>query len=958
MQALTIGMHHKTPGLSVVDPRGLPIRSVDYWREVEGDPTQARISRTFYDAAGHAVEQWDPRLWALPKEDPLRRANLTTVFSLSGNALFTDGVDAGWQLSLSGLGNEVLQGWDSRGTGRKVEYDDLLRPLVVFEQGTTEPRRAVERMTYGGPDHGVRNQCGQLIRHDDPAGTVLFEAFSITRRCVKQVRHFTLDPVAPDWPELEVDRQRLLEPGEGTTSTWRFGPLNDLLEQVDAKGNRQAFRLTLDGRLRETRLLLQKLATWQTLVNDIQYNAEGQVTHETAGNGVQTTLLYRAEDGLLSERGAQDASARWLQHLIYDYDRMGNVLSIEDKALPVRYFANQRIEPISRFRYDSLYQLIEAVGWEAGGPNQGPESLGRADPAAVSNYHQTYSYDEGGNLLKLTHVGAQSPGRELKAARYSNRCLPWRDGVPPTEEEIALAFDKRGNCLELNQGRFLTWDLRNQLQSVSPVERDPGRNDSESYVYDGGGQRVRKIRTLQTNARTVEAEVRYLPGLELRTDDGTATKLQVITAQAGLNSVRVLHWETDPPHGMSNDQFRYSLVDHLSSCTLELAGDARIISREIYYPFGATAWFAGDDVIEVSYKVIRYSGKERDATGLYYYGLRYYVPWLQRWLNPDPKGFIDGPNLYQMVGNSPMNYVDSDGGGKTEASELSQSLDKQQALVSSVGGAASDLKNSILNHTYAQHRFKALGRRVVTQLASSAVSTVATSAGTAAGGTLGGLIGPGGATLGAMAGTKAGSKAADALISKVVDTYQLDRPINFKGNEMNPKAFIESVEPKKKLSLATVKLELSAIDPRTSEGRKQIRKKVTTAVVDKGIEKVASKLGPEAPGLIKTGREFYQASQGLKAESLSTAYDETPAVIDMLEFRMQAIKTEFAVSGSADPETFERIAELSTQTQAVVQTLSRNQGFIELVAPKPYAGRRQSLNGTSRSAPARQMSKG
>ncbi|SEC75744.1 insecticidal toxin complex protein TccC [Pseudomonas frederiksbergensis] len=680
MQASTMGMDHQTPGLSVVDPRGLPIRSVDYWREVEGDPTQARINRTFHDAAGRAVEQWDPRLWALPKEEPLRRANLTTVFSLAGNALFTDSVDAGWQLNLPGLGNEVLQGWDSRGAGREVEYDDLLRPLVVFEQGTTEPRKAVERMTYSGPDDDVWNQCGQLIRHDDPAGTVLFEAFSITGKCVKQVRHFTLAPVAPDWPQLEADRQRLLEPGDGAVSTWSFGPLKDVLEQVDAKGNRQVFSLTLDGRLRETRLQLQGLTTWQTLVKEIQYNAEGQVTHETAGNHVQTTLLYSAEDGLLRERRAQDASARWLQHLIYDYDRTGNVLSIEDKALPVRYFANQRIEPISRFSYDSLYQLIEASGWEAGGPNQGPESVGQADPAAVSNYRQTYSYDESGNLLKLTHVGAKNPGRELKAARYSNRCLPWRNGVPPTEEEIAAAFDAKGNCLELDQGRFLRWDLRNQLQSISPVERESGLNDQESYVYDGGGQRVRKIRSLNTNARTVVAEVRYLPGLELRTDSGTREALQVITAQAGLNSVRVLHWETDPPSGVTNDQYRYSLVDHLNSCTLELADDARIISRETYHPFGTTAWSAGPNDTDGDYKTVRYSGKERDAAGLYYYGFRYYVPWLQRWLNPDPAGDVDGLNFYLMVINNPMTFRDANGLAKTGNYEMEVGL-KQRLLL-------------------------------------------------------------------------------------------------------------------------------------------------------------------------------------------------------------------------------------------------------------------------------------
>jgi insecticidal toxin complex protein TccC len=657
---MAMGMHHKTPKLTIVDPRGLTIRSVDYWRTVENVPAEARINRIAYDAAGRAVKQWDPRLWALSQAEPLAPANLTTAFSLSGNALLTDSVDAGWQLALPGLGHEVLSRWDSRGTRREVEYDGLLRPVAVIEQGTAEPRRSIERMTYGGPDQGDQNQCGQLIRHDDPAGTVLFEAFSITGQCVRQVRHFTLDPVAPDWPELEADRERLLEPGEGALSTWRFGPQDHVLEQTDAKENRQVFHLTLDGQLREARLQLHGLTTWQTLVRDIRYSAQGQVEHETAGNNVQTTLVYRPEDGLLMERRAQDASVL-LQHLIYDYDRMGNVLSIEDTALSVRYFNNQRIDPINRFIYDSLYQLIEAYGWEEGTLQQGPASVGRVDPAAVSNYHQTYRYDEGGNLLTLTHVGTQSRGRELKAARYSNRCLPWRNGVPPTEDDIAAAFDAKGNLLELDQGRILNWDLRNQLQSVSPVERVSGLNDRESYVYDGGGQRVRKIRSLQTNARTVVAEVRYLPGLEMRSDNGTGEVLQVISAQAGLNSVRVLHWETAPPSGIANDQYRYSLVDHLKSCTLELADDARIISQETYYPFGETAWFAGAGVVEASYKTIRYSGKERDATGLYYYGYRYYVPWLQRWLNADPAGEVDGLNLFLMVLNNPVTFIDSFG---------------------------------------------------------------------------------------------------------------------------------------------------------------------------------------------------------------------------------------------------------------------------------------------------------
>jgi insecticidal toxin complex protein TccC len=108
----------------------------------------------------------------------------------------------------------------------------------------------------------------------------------------------------------------------------------------------------------------------------------------------------------------------------------------------------------------------------------------------------------------------------------------------------------------------------------------------------------------------------------------------------------------------------------LGSTSLELAQDGRIISREHFYPFGETAYLAGEDVIEVSYKTVRYSGKERDATGFYYYGYRYYMPGLQRWLNPDPAGDIDGLNLYAMVSNNPLTFRDADGLNKTGKYEI------------------------------------------------------------------------------------------------------------------------------------------------------------------------------------------------------------------------------------------------------------------------------------------------
>ncbi|HWH89819.1 MAG TPA: RHS repeat-associated core domain-containing protein [Pseudomonas sp.] len=652
-----MSIHCKTPTLAVNDPRGLAIRTVNYWR-ADARAAEPRIERTLRDADGRAVKHWDARLWTLQATDPQTPASLTSVHALNDILLRSDSTDAGIQVQLPGLAGERLFDWDDRGTCRELEYDDLLRPVAVFEEGSDVPRRCAERFAYGRPDAGdpLRNQLGQLIRHDDPAGSVLLEQFAITGQCNQNTRHFTLEPVAPDWPKARVDRHKLLEPGAGATTQWRYAPLGAVLEQLDAGGHQQAFALTLDGRLRGVDLRIRLQTECHPVVSDIRYNAEGQITQELAGNGVLTTLSYCREDGRLVTRHARDRLGTVLQHLLYDYDRMGNVLSIEDKALPVRWFANQRIDPISRFTYDSCYQLRSATGWEAGTASQGPASIDRVDPAAVTNYSQTYRYDESGNLLELTHVGARN-GRRLKAARFSNRCLPYFDDVPPTEEAIAAAFDPRGNLRALKGGRALMWNLRNQLQSVAPVVRVDGGNDVEQYCYDGAGLRVRKTCSMQTNSRGLVNDVHYLPRLELRSYTGTAEQLQVIIADGGLNSVRVLHWESAPPSG-SNDQYRYTLCDHLESTSLELGEDARIISQETFLPFGETAWSKDT---EVSYKTIRYSGKERDATGLYYYGYRCYLPDLQRWLNPDPAGAIDGLNLYRMVRNNPMTYLDADG---------------------------------------------------------------------------------------------------------------------------------------------------------------------------------------------------------------------------------------------------------------------------------------------------------
>jgi RHS repeat-associated protein len=113
---------------------------------------------------------------------------------------------------------------------------------------------------------------------------------------------------------------------------------------------------------------------------------------------------------------------------------------------------------------------------------------------------------------------------------------------------------------------------------------------------------------------------------------------------------------------------RYQLDNLLGSATLEVDADGQIISYEEYFPYGGTAVIAGRSASEVQLKQYRYSGKERDSvTGFYYYGVRYYAPWLGRWMSPDPAGPMDGLNLFAFVRNNPVDYADVGGYGRVKS---------------------------------------------------------------------------------------------------------------------------------------------------------------------------------------------------------------------------------------------------------------------------------------------------
>ncbi len=619
-----------TPSLLVQDPRTLGIRQVEYLRKMAGEDVQTLITRQHYDVAGRPVAQRDPRL---------PTANTITLFALNGQALRTVSVDAGMTVILPGLAGLPERSWDANGNHRVMTYDDQLRPLTIEENGIPD----VETMTYADSAHDAgHNLRGQLIKLDDPSGTVEFHSVGLTGNGLHETRTFHDD--------------------NSFASRRSFSPLGTVLTRTDAGGHQQKSGYDVAGLLNRVQLQLNEHTTWQTVLQDARYNAAGQIIEQRAGNGVTSHWHYRATDGRLDRHSAQKDSGPVLQDFEYEYDRTGNITRILDHAYTPTYFRNQRVDGHREFRYDTLYRLIHATGHADAPPS---DHLGRpqpTDPADRRNYIESYEYDHGDNLVKTIHVReGTSHTVEVFIDPGSNRGVRWKPGDPPPD--FTRLFDPAGHMLALQPGVPMAWNSRGELDKVTLVERNGSSANDEEYYRYSQGERVYKRHDSHTTKVTHFHEVHYLPGLEIRTNDN-GEELHLITLPLVSGSAVCLHWESGKPSGIDADQLRYTSGDHLGSVSLELDQQARMISHEGYLSFGATAWMAAPVLIEVQYRYIRYSGKEMDVTRLYYYGARYYAPWLGRWTAADPAGAVDGLNLYAFVGNNPIIHVDETGNAK------------------------------------------------------------------------------------------------------------------------------------------------------------------------------------------------------------------------------------------------------------------------------------------------------
>ncbi|MCK9859533.1 SpvB/TcaC N-terminal domain-containing protein [Paenibacillus sp. ATY16] len=665
---------------------------------------------TGYDSKGNVKYEINAKHYYSGISQGTTLKDVQFTYDMQNRLLRTDSRDAGVRLGINNMFDDPAHTWDSRGFHTATLYDGLQRTARIRVDGSDPASNlklanTVEKYVYGDnaglslADAQNRNLLGKLYTLYDQSGVTHYQLYSLQGHIEATEKLLLVDYAAePDW---DAEDEPALN-GESFVTSYSYDGLGRQIAETSADQTVYRTAYNLAGQLQKVTVDFAEQAG-VPFIQDVQYDADGQHSRIIRGNGTITDFVYEETTrrllGITTTRSAADgkgaARSTLLQKLSYAMDPVGNITRMRDDSFDTVFQNQQIVEPLSDYTYDALYRLIQASGRQhpgilpdthATGFKQSmwlpaaPPHLNDADK--LENYTEAYSYDEAGNLVKTRHAAASATWtRTLTVSEDSNRLKEMTAGTQ-TGLPVQLQYDDNGNLRALEHLSSLQWNYRNNLASATVIAREGDQSDCSYFIYESSGHRVRKVleRKISDGITEIQEKI-YVGRLEIKRITRVQNGVQSIILERYTYRVMedermaaiVNFWTKDDP-GRETDaigkrQLRYQLSDYLGSSTMEIDEDAGLISYEEYFPYGGTSYLTGSNQLEVQLKEYRYSGRERDdCTGLYYYGARYYPPWLGRWMNPDPAGMSDDPNMYAFVSGNPIRFADLNGMAKKKKS--------------------------------------------------------------------------------------------------------------------------------------------------------------------------------------------------------------------------------------------------------------------------------------------------
>lgn len=704
--ATSAAAHAGTPSVAHADPVGRTFLTVAHNRLTRNGATvdEFYTTRAVLDIQGHARAVTDAK----------GRLAMRYDIDLAGARLHQASMESGERWAVADVMGRPLYAWDSRDHRVRSTYDAASRPAETLLRQGAGAEVVVARTIYGEaqPGAATRNLRGRVVQQCDQAGVVTTDDYDFKGNLLRSQRQLARNyKTLVDW-SAAVD----LEP-EVFTGTTAYDALNRPRAITSPDGSVYRPRFNEANLFERITVALRGAATETPFVTRTDYNARGQRLQVAYGNGVTTSRHYDAATFRVARITTTRGSHR-LQDLHYTYDAGGNITHVQDDAQQALYFANAVVDPHIDYEYDAVYRLVAASGREHAGQLSAPEptwdDVSRVrlahphDGQAMRRYTERYDYDAVGNLERIVHRALHGDwtrrytyveASQLEAGQVSNRLSATvvgratGDAGPET-----YPYDVHGNMLAMAHLPRLHHDFRDQLAHV-----DLQGGGEAFYVYDGSGQRARKV--VEKNGGALVEERIYVGGFELfRRRAGGATVFARETLHVSDDRSRLAIVETkvlDTEAAVLDDtpRVRVQIANVLGSGVLELDETGQVITYEEYHPYGSTSYQAVAGAVEVSAKRYRYAGMERDdETGLNYHTARYYASWLGRWASADTVGIAAGVNLYAYCRGNPVTFTDPNGHDGVSVGEPGDlpptaTLDQIKAYANAHGHTYSDPNN-------------------------------------------------------------------------------------------------------------------------------------------------------------------------------------------------------------------------------------------------------------------------
>ncbi|MEV0712712.1 SpvB/TcaC N-terminal domain-containing protein [Nocardia aurea] len=680
--AAASAVHAATPSHTHLDARGQVVEIV------EQNTARNLVSTIDYDGAGRTVAVTDPREVLL----------IRTRHDMLGNPLVRSSPDTGEQRFAYDAQGRVLQSWSGCtgwATGNpdfairiRTERDGFGRDRATWvldrdaEQQTEMCRLAIG---YGddAPAYALpRYLLGRAHQIFDGAGLAETVVADFTGNTVHTRRRFLSDyEHEPDWSAVAVatpdaDRSPVvgntLEHIAAQTKT-TFDALARPVVSISAEGSVTETNYHPGGLVASVYLTPRgghRRAVLDRAIYDVMRRPE-LVGYGPAGGVAQLRTDYdEVTQRVTRIRATRPGETGPLQDLRFRYDVVGNLLGVHDTAQSTRFFRNTVVSADRDYTYDDLYRLTAATGRELAGTGhttannrRQPPVRNLPDPAdlrAIVRYRETYQYDNSGNLTELKH-GQQVPGgatwtRSLTPDTISNRIATTTvSGTVQGNDQ--LGHNRCGNLTQLGSRTF-TW-----TGHAHPRRAVIDGNVTAYYHHAADGTRLRKVVVTGTTV----SDHRVVDSAEFDTTEvGSKRTDAVETLRVTVGArVAVLAERATLADNITVNQtpvLRYQLGDQLDSIALELDDAGNPLTYEEYHPYGTTAYESAAPSAGISLKRYRFTAKERDnETGLSHHGDRYYIPWLGRWLSPDPAGLVDGGNRFAYCRGRPTTHADPTG---------------------------------------------------------------------------------------------------------------------------------------------------------------------------------------------------------------------------------------------------------------------------------------------------------